>query len=62
MYILMSVIIFLQSGNIFVFTGMLDICENDDQLGIVLAHEIAHTLLDHAVILYIYFLNSTKIP
>ena len=26
----------LPSGNIFVFTGMLDVCSNDDQLGIVL--------------------------
>ena len=26
----------LPSGNIFVFTGLLKICENDDQLGIVL--------------------------
>eukprot|EP00095_Tigriopus_kingsejongensis_P011220 maker-scaffold1959_size23944-snap-gene-0.7 protein:Tk11220 transcript:maker-scaffold1959_size23944-snap-gene-0.7-mRNA-1 annotation:"metalloendopeptidase OMA1 " len=37
----------LPSGNIFVFTGMLEVCENDDQLGFVLSHEIAHTLLNH---------------
>ncbi|TRY75237.1 hypothetical protein TCAL_15641, partial [Tigriopus californicus] len=36
------------SGNIFVFTGMLDMCETDGQLGFVLSHEIAHTLLNHA--------------
>eukprot|EP00094_Tigriopus_californicus_P008686 TCALIF_08371-PB protein Name:"Similar to oma1 Metalloendopeptidase OMA1, mitochondrial (Danio rerio)" AED:0.53 eAED:0.54 QI:0/0/0/0.83/0.2/0.33/6/0/362 len=39
---------FEQSGNIFVFTGMLDMCETDGQLGFVLSHEIAHTLLNHA--------------
>ncbi|TRY75236.1 hypothetical protein TCAL_15640 [Tigriopus californicus] len=41
---------FEQSGNIFVFTGMLDMCETDGQLGFVLSHEIAHTLLNHAVL------------
>ncbi|XP_059099338.1 metalloendopeptidase OMA1, mitochondrial-like [Tigriopus californicus] len=40
----------LPSGNIFVFTGMLDMCETDGQLGFVLSHEIAHTLLNHAVL------------
>ena len=38
----------LPSGNIFVNTGMLSVCSNDDELGIVLAHEIAHTVLKHA--------------
>ena len=38
-----------QTGNIFVFTGMLKTCSNDDQLGIVLGHEIAHTVLSHGV-------------
>ena len=37
----------LPSGNIFVFRGMLDLCENDDQLGIILGHEMAHTVLGH---------------
>ena len=37
----------LPNGNIFVFTGMLEACKNDDQLGIVLGHEIAHVLLSH---------------
>lgn len=37
----------LPSGNIFVFTGMLEICSNEDQLGVVLAHEMAHTVLGH---------------
>ena len=37
----------LTSGNIFVFTGMIQTCSNDDQLGFVLGHEIAHVLLCH---------------
>lgn len=27
---------------------MLNICKTDDELGFILSHEIAHTLLDHA--------------
>ena len=38
-----------QSGHIFVFTGMLRQCENYDQIGIILGHEIAHSLLEHTV-------------
>ena len=30
------------------FSGMLELCETDDQLGFILSHEIAHTLLNHA--------------
>lgn len=37
----------LPSGNIFVHTGMMDICDNDDQLGVVLAHEFSHVVLNH---------------
>lgn len=37
----------LPSGQIFVFTGMLEICTNDEQLGNVLAHEMAHCVLSH---------------
>lgn len=37
----------LPSGHIFVFTGILDKCSNDDQLCIILAHEISHVLLSH---------------
>lgn len=33
---------------------MLDICSNDDQLGIVLSHEIAHTICQHSVELLSY--------
>ncbi|XP_046383159.1 metalloendopeptidase OMA1, mitochondrial-like isoform X2 [Ischnura elegans] len=32
---------------IFVFTGMLNVCTNDDQLACILAHEIAHVALSH---------------
>ena len=37
----------LPTGNIFVFKGMLNLCTNDDQLGIILGHEMAHTVLGH---------------
>jgi len=37
----------LPSGNIFVFTGMIEACENPDELGIVMSHEIAHVVLGH---------------
>ena len=39
----------LPSGNIFVFSGLLKLCDNDDQLGIVLSHEISHALLNHGI-------------
>ncbi|CAL1298070.1 unnamed protein product [Larinioides sclopetarius] len=34
-------------GHVFVFAGMLNLCTNDDQLGIVLSHEIAHCIMNH---------------
>ncbi|GIY96418.1 metalloendopeptidase OMA1, mitochondrial [Caerostris extrusa] len=34
-------------GHVFVFSGMLNLCSNDDQLGTVLSHEIAHCILNH---------------
>ncbi|CAH0391455.1 unnamed protein product [Bemisia tabaci] len=37
----------LPNGSIFIFSGMLDLCLNDDQLGIVLGHEMSHCLLKH---------------
>ena len=37
-----------QTGNIFVYTGMLDMCANDDQLGIILGHEMSHAILNHS--------------
>ncbi|KAI0236659.1 Metalloendopeptidase OMA1, mitochondrial [Lamellibrachia satsuma] len=38
----------LPTGHIFVYTGLLNIVQNDDQLAMVLAHEMAHALLNHA--------------
>ncbi|KAJ8666849.1 hypothetical protein QAD02_008511 [Eretmocerus hayati] len=38
----------LPGGNIFVFLGVLQMVENDDQLAIVLAHEMAHAVLNHS--------------
>lgn len=40
----------LPTGTIFVLTGLLDTMTNvPDQLGIVLAHEMAHTVIEHGV-------------
>lgn len=39
----------LPNGMIIVFSGLLNVA-NDEQVGIVLSHEIAHCLLDHHVI------------
>jgi len=38
----------LPNGNIFVFTGMIGFCSSEDELGIILGHEISHSLLGHA--------------
>jgi len=38
-----------QTGQIFVFKGMLNLIENLDQLAVVLGHEIAHVVLNHGV-------------
>jgi predicted Zn-dependent protease len=38
----------LPGGKIAVFTGILPVAQNDDQLAIVLAHEIAHALAHHS--------------
>nr|ALS04202.1 mitochondrial metalloendopeptidase OMA1 [Acartia pacifica] len=37
----------LPSGNIFVFTGLLEACDSMDEVSVVLAHEIAHVVLGH---------------
>jgi len=37
----------LPNGKIFVFTGILNVASNDNQLAVVLSHEIAHCLLQH---------------
>jgi predicted Zn-dependent protease len=38
----------LPGGKIGVFTGLLELVENDDQLAVVIAHEVAHALAHHA--------------
>ena len=38
----------LPSGKIFVYDGILKMCENDAALAAVLAHEMAHAILDHS--------------
>lgn len=38
----------LPGGKIIVFTGILPVAENDDQLATVLSHEIAHALAHHS--------------
>lgn len=37
----------LPNGTVFIFSGIMETCFSDDQLGTVLAHEIAHVLLNH---------------
>ncbi len=37
----------LPGGKIGVFTGLLELVENDDQLAVVIAHEVAHALAHH---------------
>jgi len=46
---------FFQTGNIFVNTGLLKVAQNEDQLAVVLGHEIAHALLGHGVSYMLYF-------
>jgi len=38
----------LPGGKVAVFTGLLNVAENDDQLATVMAHEIAHALAHHS--------------
>ena len=37
----------LPSGNIFIYRGMLELCKNDDQLAVIIGHEMAHSILGH---------------
>ena len=37
----------LPNGQVFVYSGMLDFCNRDDELAVVLGHEIAHVLTHH---------------
>ena len=38
----------LPTGQIFVYTGIINCCDNDDQLAVILAHELSHIFLDNA--------------
>ena len=31
------------------FTGLIDLAESDDQLAVIIAHEMSHVLLSHEV-------------
>lgn len=37
----------LPGGKVFVYTGMLEFCRTDAELGVILAHELAHVQLRH---------------
>lgn len=37
----------LPGGKVFVYTGLMPLAANDDELAVVLSHEIAHTILRH---------------
>ena len=39
----------LPTGDIFVYTGLVDQCKNDEELAFILSHEIAHAVLGHGV-------------
>lgn len=41
--------LYLQNGQIFMFTGMLKLLHNDNTLATVLGHEISHAILQHGV-------------
>ncbi|XP_078049489.1 integrin alpha-4 [Augochlora pura] len=41
-------------GNVFVFSGLFDIIQNDDQLTFILAHEMSHVLLLHMAEIFSY--------
>jgi predicted Zn-dependent protease len=38
---------FIPGGKLFLFIKILDICDNDEQLAAIIAHEMAHELLSH---------------
>lgn len=38
----------LPTGHVFVYTGLINFLQNDDELAIVLGHEMAHAIMKHA--------------
>lgn len=52
-------------GKVFVFTGILPLCQDEDGIAAVLGHEIAHVVAHHsayveAIVLYIFALTSSS--
>ena len=45
------------NGQIFVYSGIIRFCDNQQQLGVILAHEMAHSVLGHSAELVSYNLN-----
>jgi Zn-dependent protease with chaperone function len=39
----------LPSGDIAVYKGMIDACDNLDELGLIISHEMAHVIMNHGV-------------
>ena len=39
----------LPTGDIFVYTGLVNQCKNDEELAFILSHEIAHAVMGHGV-------------
>lgn len=39
----------LPTGDVIVYKGMLQACKNDNELGLIISHEMAHVLLGHGV-------------
>ena len=39
----------MPSGEIFVFTGLIDACHNKEELAFILSHEVSHAVLGHGV-------------
>ena len=39
----------LPGGKVFIYTGMIDLCANDDGLAVVLGHEMGHIIAHHGV-------------
>jgi predicted Zn-dependent protease len=37
----------LLTGQIFVFTGVMKLCDSDSQLGVILSYELSHAFLGH---------------
>ncbi|KAI1293031.1 Metalloendopeptidase OMA1, mitochondrial [Halotydeus destructor] len=51
-------------GQIIIFKDMVDACATDDELGIVLAHEMSHAILDHKpeIICFLYLASFFTAP